>query len=213
MLQEEETVQLTPNPNRPRRRRTERRHKGVRLAPAPNRGLRLQSVPKAIQCTRARVAAKLSHANARISRERKTWTSKRFKERVQITRGIAKLVPRGTVGNQWLDQLPAECSTCDERTKLRRPAAAAFAARRLRKRRELSGAPTSSQGKLLIAQKPKKKKTKPFPELTKETTQEESEEEPVPPFDDADFGDGSGDDADKPGPGAAASSIAADAAH
>ena len=50
-------------------------------------------------------------------------------------RSIGKLVPRGTIGQELLGELPEACTTCEERADRSKQPAAEFARRRLEQKK------------------------------------------------------------------------------
>ena len=95
-------------------------------------GAKLRSVPRREQ-HRRQVRENYAEGAKAIQAARGVWHQRRFAQRVQLTRSIRALTPKGTVGEQVRRQLSKECSTCDERTKKNRPEAAKFANKRLKR--------------------------------------------------------------------------------
>ena len=95
-------------------------------------GAKLRSAPRREQ-HRRQVRENYAEGAKAIQAARGVWHQRRFARRVQLTRSIRALTPRGTVGEQVRRQLPEECSSCDERTKKNRPEAAKFANKRLKR--------------------------------------------------------------------------------
>lgn len=138
------------------------------------------------------------------------WGSKRFTEGVEITRGLARIVPRGTIGEAILRQVPEECFSCDERARSNRGPAARFAALRLRQWKTDSNSPktealrnTADLGlqRKRRAAAPRKVEKRPFPKIPAKKPIQEEEEEETTPVSDVDC------DPDEPstgGPGGAA---------
>ena len=79
---------------------------------------------------------KLVKSNQAVEEARGDWSKKSFRERVAAKRVIAQIIPRGTVGQSILGQLPEACSTCDERTSKNRTPAAEFAQSRIERRKK-----------------------------------------------------------------------------
>ena len=78
---------------------------------------------------------KLVKSKQALEEARGDWSKKSFRERVAAKRVIAGLIPRGTVGQSILGQLPEACSTCDERTSKNRTPAAEYAKSRIERRK------------------------------------------------------------------------------
>lgn len=212
-------MNLVPNPDRPKKRRTRRqvRLQSVPSAPsAPSSSLRLRSAAperKAKNKKAEEIKEKYRFGAQSIKEAKKYWhhPGTRYRHRVEVKRKIKHFLPRGTVGDQIKGSLGPECSSCDERTQKNRGPAAEFARKRLAllRRRVARSESVERVSPALNLRRPKALK-KPKVKAAPIVIEEEEEEEPVPAFDDADFGDGSGDD---PSTGAAAASVAAIASH
>lgn len=204
---------MVPNPDRPRKRRSK---EGVRLQSVAREPLRLRSAaPKQKKRNKKaeKINAKYKFGAQGIKEAKKLWNhpGTEYHHRVEVKRRVRQFLPRGTVGEEIKGSLGAECSSCDERTQKNRGPAAEFARKRLallRRRIERSESVERSSPALNL-KRPRAPKKKVQAKPKQIVIEEEEEEEPIPAFDDADFGDGSGDDR----PGAAAASVAAVASH
>ena len=139
---------------------------------------------------------------------------KRLGETTLVLRGNQALRPKSVA--KTVQHLPEECSSCDERTKANRPAAAKFAQQRLDQRRQRFK-PVKPHLTAIIRRfrnLRKKKETRHFPQAREDEEEEEEEEEKeeeeeeaaaeeeeedeADPGSDVDF---SGDDTSSGGPG------------
>lgn len=203
-----------------KRRRQSQGSTGIRLkSVVPERAegssqIRLRSVARDLQTRRQRVRDRHGFVQRAIRRAREVWPNKRFRERVAIGHEIAQVVPRGSVGQTLLRQLPPECSSCDERFENQKIPARDFANKRIQQRRQESKA----AAKEVPARRPeslqstprltpllrkyhtvRKKVTKPFPPLPQVEEEEEEgtdidETNPLNKKDGQSDGDGSGPD-------------------
>ena len=134
VLQEDpkkEGVRLVPNPNRPKKRRAKQTQ--------PKGSIRLKSAaPERQERTERRqfVKAKYSKGKYLIGEGKREWKKHRFHQRRDFVKDLRPFIPRRTVGDWVLEQnLPPDCSSCDERKKKQRPFVLAFASQVARKNR------------------------------------------------------------------------------
>ena len=102
---------------------------------------------------------------------------KRLGETTLVLRGNQALRPKSVA--KTVQHLPEECSSCDERTKANRPAAAKFAQQRLDQRRQRFK-PVKPHLTAIIRRfrnLRKKKETRHFPQAREDEEEEEEEEE------------------------------------
>lgn len=116
VLQEDpkkQTLRLVANPNRPRRRKSKQSQ--------GREPLRLKSAAPKRQERAARnqaVKQRYSQGQYFLGEGRKEWKQRRFHERRNFVKALRPYIPPGTVGDWVLRQnLPPECSSCDEREK------------------------------------------------------------------------------------------------